>query len=60
MINVIPMEIAAPMIMQQNKYIRQIALTLLLGGIPKILKIDFLPTRTIRRVAMTQRMANMG
>lgn len=59
--HVIPIEIAAPNIMAQNRYALQSILRILFWGNPKILKKDFLPAIAIVIVVMIQKiMANFA
>lgn len=53
---VIPTEIAAPIMAEQNKYARNSTLRTLLLGIPKILKKAFLPTIATMMVEIIQQM----
>jgi len=58
---VIPIEIAAPNAMEQNRYALQSILRILFLGSPKILKKGFLPIIAIMIVAMIQKiMANFA
>jgi len=59
--NVIPIEIAAPTIMQQNRYALHSNRKILLLDTPNCLSIGFLPMIAIMVVAMTQKiMANFA
>jgi hypothetical protein len=53
--NVIPIEIAAPNIIAQNRYALNSILRILFFGNPKIFKKDFLPIIAMMMVAMIRR-----